>query len=314
MAAAPELEPIAAFTLKRAIKPLALLCGFVVAWGVCKVVDRFVRALFSTVDSTVGWIPFLGRVVTVPIHRVEQKVTDALGGWAHGLEADIGDALHQLGAMVRQVGEAIRNADLILYDVVKLLGTFLSYKSWIAFYKTLVGHDYAIGKRITKTQTSAHATAKTATHAAKVATHAQARTIALPGELNREWAIPGLRERVGELERGAPDVWKWVRSHGKSLATGAFVGVVAFALGKLGAGWVRCSNVKQLGRRACGMDHSLLESLLADTLLITSAISIVELAKELQGVMPEITDVIRFGIREAHAADVEIKQIASGGP
>jgi hypothetical protein len=63
---------------------------------------------------------------------------------------------------------------------------------------------------------------------------------------------------------------------------------LTLALGRLGLGWARCSNVGKVGRRVCGMDASLLESVLADSLLILGTLSLVTFAEEMQ----DVTEVI----------------------
>lgn len=298
MAAAPELEPVAAFTLRRLLVPLSQVVGFAVAFGMCVTVDRIARAFFGTAEGAVGWIPWVGDLLTQPIHKVEQKITAALGSWANGADAHMGDALHQLAAVIRQVGDSLRYAHLILYDVVKLLGTFLDYRSWMALYKTLVGYDHAHLERIKRLERGAGAQAKATTHASKVAAHAAATTATLPGVIGHEWDIPGLRERVKAVEDGATRTWKWITSHGKSVAAGAFAGAVAFALGKLGASWIRCRNWRSIGQRVCATDPLAVEDWLAGLLALAGTVSVVAFVEELQAVESEMIDALRLFIRE----------------
>src|SRR5437764_1465863 len=53
------------------------------------------------------------------------------------------------------------------------------------------------------------------------------------------------------------------------------------------------TNVYKVGKRACGMNPDLLESLLADTLLIAGTVSLVEFARGMQDVTEEVTPLIR---------------------
>lgn len=114
-------------------------------------------------------------------------------------------------------------------------------------------------------------------------------SIALPHSI----AIPRTLPKVGSLERDL----KWVKGElGKLKWAVPFAGVLglgAALLSKLGLNWTRCSNVNKTGKQLCGMNTSLLESLLADTLLIVGTVSLVEFAEGMQGITGEIVGPIR---------------------
>lgn len=98
--------------------------------------------------------------------------------------------------------------------------------------------------------------------------------------------LGGLEADLGRLERLAKRVG-WI---------GAFAGVAALGgaiLARLHLGWLKCSNVGKAGRNVCGMNPDLLESLLADTLLIVGTVSLVEFAKGMQGVVRDVEGPIR---------------------
>jgi hypothetical protein len=97
-----------------------------------------------------------------------------------------------------------------------------------------------------------------------------------------------LRKRIKRLE--------WLLS-----ATGA-VALVTTALGRLGLNWLRCRRVSRVGKAVCGMDSQLLGSILADATMIIGTISIVELTRGTQRLMPAITDATGYLVREAPQA------------
>lgn len=105
--------------------------------------------------------------------------------------------------------------------------------------------------------------------------HFHALTAVLPHTLPIPFGrtIAGIRARLRRLERSLP----------------AAVGIAAViaAIGRLGLGFLRCGNVKKMGKRVCGMDTSLLDSLLLDTLAIFSVLSVVEFTHELRSVEDE---------------------------
>ena len=63
-----------------------------------------------------------------------------------------------------------------------------------------------------------------------------------------------LRARTKALEDGAADTFDWIRAHPLSGVTAVFAGAVAVALSRMGFGFLRCNNWKNLGKRiTCGM-------------------------------------------------------------
>ena len=65
--------------------------------------------------------------------------------------------------------------------------------------------------------------------------------------------------------------------------------------------WYQCSNVKKAAKGLCRMDSSLLDSLLADALILGGSISIVELARECQGFVSLAESGVKHFVREARA-------------
>ncbi len=105
-------------------------------------------------------------------------------------------------------------------------------------------------------------------------------------------AIPQVIPRLGRLERTAIDytkLHKWLKRAllGTLGATAVLAGLKALRLG-----FLRCTGFTKAGKRACGMDPNLLESLLADTLLIVGTLSLVEFAKEMQTVTEEVAPLV----------------------
>jgi hypothetical protein len=119
-----------------------------------------------------------------------------------------------------------------------------------------------------------------------------ATTVALPREIGR------IRTREGFLEREFGGIRSRLRSLEGNLGAAAFAGLVITALGRIGLRWLRCGNVGKVGRRLCGMDPSLLESLLLDALVIGSLASVVEFAKDLRSIEDEAVSVMGRIVRE----------------
>lgn len=91
--------------------------------------------------------------------------------------------------------------------------------------------------------------------------------------------IPAIRSREAALEHGATHIWEWIRRHPLSLATGAFAGAVAVALGRLGMAWPKCENWKRIGKSVCGLPLGLIEGLLGDLIDILLIADVCQITK-----------------------------------
>src|SRR5262249_54450364 len=111
--------------------------------------------------------------------------------------------------------------------------------------------------------------AATVVHATKTVVVHDAPTIVRHSVIRvaRAVANPAL-PRIGRLEREAPADAKRIGQLTRRFAPAAVAALVAAQVARLGFGWVRCSRVGKAGRAACGMNDDLLESLIADTLLV----------------------------------------------
>lgn len=283
MAAAPELEPVAELTLKRLILPLGTLLVFSVTYGLSRAAQQVARAFFGTLDGAVGWIPWVGDVLTAPINRVAQKINSVLSKAAMGSERQIGDALHQFAALIHALGSAIHNAPLLAYALAKYVTTLLSIQQWHKFYNSLVGTDRATLGRIKAQERTTHAQVKAVAQTAKVATHAQTRAAAIPGEVAHDWNIPALRARTRANEDSLTRLWRWAKAHAVEVTTDAAVATVALALPRLGADWIRCRTAKDIfGRRGCSFfsDLEKLLGIVGEALLLTNICAVIPWVEE----------------------------------
>lgn len=74
--------------------------------------------------------------------------------------------------------------------------------------------------------------------------------------------------------------------------------MVGTALRRLGLGWARCTNIGKYGRAVCRTDFDLLEDMILGTIAIVGTVSLVETAKDLQGITEGAVDFTRSLIRE----------------
>lgn len=95
-----------------------------------------------------------------------------------------------------------------------------------------------------------------------------------------------------------PNIWKRLRALERKLATPVGIAAVIAALGRLGLGWIRCNNVRRVGKSVCGFDSNLLDTLLLDGLAIFGAVSVVEFANGLRAIEDEAIGIMGKLVRE----------------
>jgi hypothetical protein len=110
--------------------------------------------------------------------------------------------------------------------------------------------------------------------------------------------IAGVRHRVGSLAHDFEHPKRaWLRRVATSMWALAFFGLLVKFLARRFP-WLFCRKVKSVGNRLCSLDQDLLNSLIADTLLLSGTISVIAFAEELQSVEGEILRLIEGFIDE----------------
>lgn len=266
MAAAPELIP-EAVTLGEALAALGTLTACLFILGVLKVSETFVRVLFGTATRAVGWIPWAGHVLTAPIHKIEQKISNGLGAAELKIDGYIANSWHRLGQLVRMVA---RELEGLAWDMLLLAAGLVEL--WKP--KTIRAFIHALLNPIETAQRIYDALMRGAR-----ASIAAVRQMVVEGVYPRlrgaEHAIEdvltpdiaALRTRARAIEDRLAKLRAWTKRHERVVATGVFVAAVAFALRRLELGWLRCRNVRKAGRFLCGLPAGLLDDILGLALI-----------------------------------------------
>jgi hypothetical protein len=281
----------------EALASLALILGFVVAWGLRRVWAASIGWLFVEMADLLDQIrlPHLvggGHLfgsVSAFLRSVDKNVQHALSVAAMRCENGAAWLFNQ--AWQTLLWTARELADLA-HSVERAIGNY----SVTVVRPAIRVLDRKATARINALEAGAvrarHATAALITSKVAALEHRLARAIAIPAH-----AIAGVIPRVGRLERRAS-----AQSHRLTKLEKATVGIgaaalVLTALKRLGLGWLRCSNVTRAGKAVCGVNPNLLESVLLDVAVLTIALDLRAFTRELQSVTGEAAHLIRSQIR-----------------
>jgi hypothetical protein len=276
---APELEPVAEASA-AGLTQIGAVAIIVVVLGMVLAIDAIVRGFFGTVKGTVGWIPYLGKVIESPIHRIEQKVVSFLSGIAHDLQADVAHHVHVLALDVRR---AIHSVEDIVTAVMllSLLAVAATAHYVIPSIKRLIhivvkkveALDHYVTHRITKIE---RVTKTVFVHQV----FPKLRVIEHRVEDLLRHDIREIRAEAKQAERLAIKAEKQVRALNHLVSKKAIAAAVAAALAGAGLEALRCIDFGNLfKKRGCGLWRLLddLLGLVASTLLLTDVCSFLPL-------------------------------------
>jgi len=258
-----EAGPLLVPQFDAALVSLGLLVLLIVALGLINLMDAFVRAFFGAIDRGVGWIPWLGHVITQPVDKIGQKAINILGTAEQKVDKQIGRWFGSLAKLIEWVGHEIRrHAGLLSILATVMVGpaavglikaTFHAIRYEIKHAKAQLAYLYhelavVIPNRAKALERSlGHRIAHAAAVAGGVIVH----------------DIPGIRAGLRSLHE-ALDKWRArLRSLEKRLGRTAILAAVIAALAKLGIGWARCSNWNKLGKAGCRLPVHFLNDLIA---------------------------------------------------
>jgi hypothetical protein len=206
------------------------------------------------------------------LRYLARKIDEALGLAVHAFETPVVWFWHQIAKVIGATGEEIGALAEQLEHEIDLLRRR--------------GIPNAIGRALAPALAAA---------AALRAAIAHLEAVVIPG---LRGSLDEVLEQARRLGRAAEQQASRLRRLERATVGAGAVVLVGTALARLGLGWVRCRNVGRVGKRICGMDFDLLDSLLADTLIIAGTLSIVQLAEDLLAVEDDLVAAVRHGFKE----------------
>ena len=281
-----------------AVAGLLELLALLVALAVCVLVVYFAKAFLGTASGLLGKLPIVGGWIDSGISAVEHRIVSVFSEAIAGIQSAIGWSWHYMARLADALGREISaHIGLISYiaQLMPGLGQLAQLERLIQslFHRTkgteqaLRGIGEDVVPRVKQIERG-------------IGNDVLPQISSLEHEIGGVIAhdLPAIRagERAAQREIGS--LWKWTRRHTLEAGSLAFAGAVAWALSRVGAGWVRCSNWNRIGRQVCGMDSQLLEGLLAGVVVVASPISVVDLTKAAQAFTAEAEAGLRWFVRE----------------
>jgi hypothetical protein len=257
--AIPPVNPVTVFALAS----LFALCALIVLIGIIKSVDAVSRAFFGSLGSSVGWIPGVGGLVKRSVHRIEQKISHILGTAEQKLEVGVSWTWNNCAHIIMWVGSEIEAAAKTSWHLAQQAKAFVrrrevthEIKSAVTPVKAQAAGAARVG-RLARDEAKAvhHSVAQGVYPRLKVGEHERAHVLN-PG-------VASARAQARAAEEAAIATYRYIVRHRRSVIAGAFTGAVAWALTRVGGGWIRCKNWRAIGKRVCGIPWSTIESLLA---------------------------------------------------
>jgi hypothetical protein len=283
--AVPPVGPI----FVPAMAALFTLCALIFAIGMVKLVDKVSRAFFGTVSGAVGWIPFAGKLVTHSLHKIEQKISHVLGNAERSLDGYVALTWHNMARLVHLLATEIAGTAQSVWRLAQQAENFVRRREVTHEVRTAVKPVNARAHAAQVTARHARAETKALHHSVTQGVYPRLKV----GENERAHVLnPGVasaRATARAAEDAAVASYKYLVHHRRSVIAGVFTGAVAWALTRVGAGWVRCANWKKIGRRICRLPMPVVDALLAALLAELALAHLHTLAEFAQNVTEEAT-------------------------
>lgn len=272
--AVPELEPELGPEVEivaKAVPNFGALAVLIVCAGIVLCVDAICRAFFGTLKGALGWIPYLGQVITSPIRSIEHKVVSFLAGVEHDIDAAIAHNIHVIARLADQLWHTL---ELLAANIVLLgaLGTaaavhFLIHplEQWVRGVIHKIEEEIQHIERVFIRQ-GAHVT-HVINH--NVFTRIKGAEVSINRIIEHE--LKPIREIAHDAEEIAVRTEKKLKPLYRAISQTGFLALLVAALGDLAVNALKCSEFGNLFKKwKCSL-WNLLDSLLG---LVVSALAL----------------------------------------
>jgi hypothetical protein len=259
---------------------LFLFLAYIVAAGLLWVYRSTLSRILLGLADEIDDVSISARLVTIrplaplaaALRFVDGNIRAGLGLAATNTERGALLLFHLAARQLDRIGDAIGG---LAFDTAQALTH--------ATTVTVPNAIYAAQRGLSHRIRTAEATAAAAAVAGTLALH------------RFEAVVTG---RLGGMGRDLTTLKRRMLKAERALAGAGAVALVGAALARMSLGWLRCRNVRRAGKQVCGMDYDILSSLLAGTLAVWGAVSLLDFVRELESLTDAGTDALKATIKE----------------
>jgi hypothetical protein len=264
--------------------PFLTLVLCLLLWASSQAGETLFRSLFGAISDSIGRVWLVGKLITHGVDWLIHHTVKPIARHALTMQQPVAAFFFHLGAAI---------------EAFAWSGWYTAVRTFEALYVLRHAVIPALLRPIIDLVHSLpHATRVVIreVHEAKVAAQ---RAISHAVAVTAPRALPWAEREAADAKATAERALRGIKGVRNLLGAAVLGGLIVKTLTRAGTGNIYCRNLRNVNKRVCGMDPSLLESLLLDTLLILGTISLVEYAKFLESITDEASGIVRGFIREA---------------
>lgn len=252
----------------------------------------------------------IARIIDIPGSLIRGVAASAFSRVTHSISTAAMHRMHPLARWFHAAGSLVIGTSWAISRFAEDTAYSIEHLATVTLPREIHAATRPIGHRASKALAGALAAAAAARHLRRYLDRLYGHTIrpalhhlehAVDVTIPRSLGRVGLRVRDVERTLTHPST-KWLRRTAAALWGAALLGLMVRTLARKFP-WLFCRQVGNVGKRICGLDSSLLQSLLLDTLAIASVISVVEMAEVLQELEHEALVILHAGIKEMPSPD-----------
>lgn len=307
MAAAPAVAPAVAIAGLISASLFTLAC-FLVLYGLLKGYQWTLGALLTELADKVRGVRWVGGKVADALEGIDEAVVDSIGAGVLASQ----EAMGKFWAGIAWIWEQTINAIL---ELGRSTADALDGVQSAEIPNAITTRTREIVREVYRGDLTARARARAIDARATAGIDRLTRDLAAE-KLRSERGIDALDAKLGRAIEGARDyaasqaagarAWAGTRLRGLDARIATVTGLIA--AGALTAAgiraldrnfpWWKCTNVRRFNRQLCRAPLGALDDLFGLALAIVGSLSILELARELQGLMPIATGAVHEWIVE----------------
>jgi len=274
-----------------AVLDLAVYALLFFALALALVSKKVTAAALQTLAGWVSLVPGLGTALKNAVESVARAIDNALGSVVNGIEKAIGKSWHLQARLFEWALRELRAHARALLLIATPVGAIAAVVRGIrALVHRLEHAGHTVGGRVKSLEREYHGIEHRVKSLERKLTKGighdlRIRVAGLEDEVTtiEHKTIPAIRTLAHEAEADVTSLRKWITDNVPLAGTTAFAGAIAWALGQLGLGWLRCnSNPFNNNKNACNLWGDL-AGLLGLATAVLAAEDFEKLVREMQG-------------------------------